>query len=154
MGNRYKPVAIVAGLLFLVSLVAQIINRTTYDKNVNDQENVTLVFLALTGLIMAIAAYWWAVRFALSRVVPDLLLIMVVGCFATVLVNPLLTGISPFHDGAGDFFERIWIFFGIGLGGAVFGWLIAVALGLDHRAKALKRFAATATAKPRRVVRR
>jgi membrane associated rhomboid family serine protease len=154
MGNRYKPIAIVAGLLFLVSLVTQIINRTTYDKNVNDQENVTLVFLAVLGVVMAIVSYRWTIRFALSRVVPDMLLIVVFGCIATVLINPLLTGISPFHDGAGDFFERIWIYFGIGLGGAVFGWLVALALGRDHRAQALKRFTATATARPRKVVRR
>jgi membrane-associated HD superfamily phosphohydrolase len=154
MRNRYKPVALVAGLLVLMSLVVQIINRTAYHKNDNDQENVTLVLLFVTALVMVIASYWWSVRFPLGQVVPELLLILAIGCVAIVVIDPLVTAISPFASGAGDFFEKIWIYLGFTIGGSVLGWLIALALGRDYRGKALARYAKTVTSKPHRVVRR
>ncbi|HEY1489265.1 MAG TPA: hypothetical protein VGF84_24380 [Micromonosporaceae bacterium] len=164
MGSRYKPIAIVAGLLFLTGAVGALISSGPLTTS-SGQTTAGLVVFILIGLVMCVTAYLWAVRYPLHRVVPDLGLMIVFSCVASILLLPLIGnitakgkwrwgGANPFAGGAGLFFDKIWLYLGCTLVGAVIGWLISIALGKDYRSKALKNFTATASAKPRRVVRR
>jgi len=154
MRDRYKPVAMVAGLLVLMGIAMHVIMQVGFKKNTNDQENVVIVVLIGVAVVMIICSYVWSVRHPIAHVVPELLLVVAIGCIGTVVIAPLFVAVSPFHDGAGDFFEQIWIYLGVGLGASLLGWLVALAVGQDYRAKQLKRFAATVSSKPHRPVRR
>jgi hypothetical protein len=103
---------------------------------------------------MAVAAWIWARRYPMSRVTPDLAVAIVVGCLLTVLVGPFAKGSVPFREGAGFFFGEIWMYLAFTGGGAILGLLVLIMLGMDYRSQALKRYAETRMAKPRRVVRR
>jgi hypothetical protein len=154
MRNRYKPIAIVAGVLFLINLIVRLLGHTVFHKSDNDQITSGIVFIVAIAVIMAVAAYWWSVRYPMARTLPELGLILAVACLASVLIGPFAAASYPFREGAGLFFSEVWHFLGFGIGGAVFGLLIAMAFGQDYRAKALKRYSETAMARPRRVVRR
>jgi hypothetical protein len=54
----------------------------------------------------------------------------------------------------GLFFGEIWRYLGYTAAGVVLGMLILMALGLDSRSQALKRYSEVRAARPRRVVRR
>jgi predicted acyltransferase len=164
MGNRYKPIAIVAGLLFLIGAVGGLLGSGAFT-SVSGASRTGLTVFILIGLVMCVAAYWWAIRFPIHRVVPDLGLIIAFSCLASILLLPLIENItakgkwkwgpaSPFYGGAGLFFDKIWLYLACTLLGALIGWLISIAVGKDYRTKALKHYTAAATAKPRRVVRR
>jgi len=152
--ERYKPVVVLTGLLFVVDLVCSLFARDVFRHSDGAQSVAGLVLWALIALIMCVAAFWFSVRFPLARAVPELLLSLAIACVLSVIVVPLLHASNPFGSGAGFFFFEIWIFLGLGLGGSLLGWLIAIALGKDYRSRALAQFSRTVTAKPRKVVRR
>jgi hypothetical protein len=152
--ERYKPIVIVSGLLFAVDLICSLFATSVFKHSDRAQSDAGYTLWAAIAVIMLVAAYWWSTRFPAGRVVPDLLLALACACVLSVLLVPLFHASDPFGSGAGFFFLEIWIFLGLGIGGGLLGWLIAVALGRDYRSKALARFTKTATAKPRRVVRR
>jgi hypothetical protein len=152
--DRYKPIVVVIGLLFVVDIVCSLFAADVFKHSDSAQSNAGLALWIAIAVIMFVAAYWWSIRFPVSRVVAELLLVLAISCVLSVLIVPLFHGSSPFGSGAGFFFLEIWIFMGLGIGGAVLGWLTTIALGRDYRAKALARFTKVATAKPRRVVRR
>jgi len=152
--GRYKPVAVLTGLLFVVDLVCSLFARDVFKHSDSAQSIAGLVLWVLIAVIMCAAAIWWSVRFPMARAVPDLLLALAVSCVLSVLVVPLLHGSNPFGSGAGFFFFEIWIFLGLGLGGALLGWLLTVAAGKDYRSKALANYTRTVAARPRRVVKR
>ena len=72
MWDRYKPVIVVAGVIFLANVIVRILGVTVYQKSDNGQINSGLVFLAAIAVIMAVAAYWWSVRYPMSRALPEL----------------------------------------------------------------------------------
>ncbi len=161
MWQRYKPVAIVAGLLFVVSSAAELVAGKAV--TVGGWSGGS--GLLLVGLIMLVATYRWARDLPLVRVVPDVLLSVTLACLLYVLLSQFYVQITaktkfkwalaePFTGGAGSFFAKVWLFYGAGLVGALVGWMIAVALGQDQRAKALKQFTKTVSARPHRPVRR
>ncbi len=164
MKDRNKQVAIVAGVLFLIAAIGGLLGSGAF-KSASAQWKTGYVVFLLIAVVMLAATYWWALRYPLARVVPDVLLSVAIACVVSILLVPLIESTTakgkwhgslanPFAGGAGIFFDKIWFFLGCGLAGAAAGWLIAVALGQDYRAKGLKRYAQTVSAKPRRVVRR
>lgn len=154
MNDRYKPIAIVAGVLFLIDAVARFLVRIFWSHHESTQTVIGFIVLGLVAVVMAVAAYRWTVRWPSSRALPELGLVLLVACVASVVIGPLAGASYPFREGAGDFFHQVWIYLAIGGTGGVLGILAAMAVGRDHRAQALKRFARTQAAKPRRVVRR
>lgn len=165
MWDRYKPVAVAAGLIFLANVIVRILGITVYRKSDNGQINSGLVFLAAIAVIMIVAAYWWSVRYPASRALPDLGLVLLSATIACIMIGPLISGglsrlhgpkvpLNPFDGGAGIFFSEIWHLLGIGIAGGVIGLLAAMAIGKDYRAQQLKRYTKTVTAKPHRPVRR
>jgi hypothetical protein len=154
MRDRWQPVGIVAGILFAINAVIRFIVWQVAPKNDNKQIAFGLVGLGLVGLVMAVAGYRWGRRYPLDRVVADLAVAVCVACLLTVVVGPFAGGTAPFKEGAGMFFAEVWHYLAFAGGGAVLGFLVLMALGRDYRAEALKRYAETRRAKPRRVVRR
>jgi hypothetical protein len=162
MWERYKPPVIVAGVLFLVCVIGGLLGTGVL---FNHGGWTGLSVIILIAVIMAVAAFLWSQAHPLARVVPDVLLTTTIACFFTVALVPLISEVAakghwkwgptnPFASGAGEFFSRIWVFYGCALAGAVLGWMITVALGTDYRSKALKRYTQTVSTRPHRSVRR
>ncbi|TMM37580.1 MAG: hypothetical protein E6F99_11895 [Actinobacteria bacterium] len=154
MRDRWQPVGILAGVLFAINAVVRLIVWQVGPKSDSKQITVGFVGLALVGLVMAGAGWRWGRRYPMSRVTPDLCVAVAVACLLTVLVGPFFGGTRPFKEGAGLFFAEIWHYLAFAGGGAILGLLVLMALGRDYRAEALKRYAKTRAAKPRKVVRR
>jgi hypothetical protein len=153
MNERYKPF-VVAGGLFALAVVGRFVVWVAFRHDDSKQTVVGVIVEVIIALTMAIAAYLWVCRFPMSRALGDLGLIWVLACLSTVLIAPLAGGSSPFADGAGDFFNGIWLYAAVGGGGAVLGIIAAMAVGKDYRSQALKRYAQAAAARPHRSVKR
>lgn len=153
MSERYKPF-VVAGGLFLLAAAGRFVVWAAFRHNDSKQSVVGVIVEVIIGVTMAAAAYRWVCKFPMSRALGDLGLIWLVACLSTVLIAPLAGGTYPFVNGAGDFFNGIWLYAAIGGGGAVLGIIAAIAMGKDYRSEALKRYERAAAARPRRSVRR
>lgn len=153
MNERFKPF-VVAGALFLVSVIGRFVVWAAFRHDKDQQATIGVIVMVVIGLTMAVSAYRWVRRFPMSRALGDLGLIWVVACLSTVLIAPLAGGSYPFHDGAGDFFQGIWLYAAVGAVGGVLGIITVIAVGQDHRAQALKRYAESAAARPHRSIRR
>ena len=154
MRDRWQPVGIIAGVLFLINAVVRFIAWQLAPKSDAKQVTFGLVGFGLVALVLAIAGYRWGRRYPMPRVGADLAVAISVACLLTVLVGPFAGGTVPFKEGAGLFFAEIWHYLAFAGGGAVLGLLVLMALGRDYRAEALKRYAENRLTKPRRVVRR
>jgi hypothetical protein len=154
MRDRWLPVGILAGVLFAINAVIRLIVWQFVTKSDTKQIALGFVGLGLVALVMGAAGYRWGRRYPMSRVGPDLSTGVVAACALTVLVGPFAGGTLPFKEGAGFFFGEIWQYLAFAGGGAILGLLVLIALGKDYRSQALKRYAETKMAKPRRVVRR
>jgi hypothetical protein len=154
MRDRWQPVGILAGVLFAINAVIRFIVWQLGQKSDTRQITLGLVGLGAVALIMAGAGWRWARRYPMNRVIPDLAVAISVACLLTVLVGPFAGGSAPFREGAGFFFGEVWQYLAAAGGGAVLGMLVLIAVGKDYRSQALKRYAETKLAKPRRTVRR
>jgi hypothetical protein len=154
MKDRWLPVGVLTGVLFLVNVVCRFVVWQFAPKNDKTQITLGLIGLGLVGVILGVAGYWWARRYPMARVSQDLGAVISVGCLLTVLVGPFAGGSVPFREGAGVFFGEVWQYLGFAGGGTLLGLLVAIMLGQDYRSKALKRYTEMKLAKPRRVVRR
>jgi hypothetical protein len=165
--DRYKPIALFAGILIVANAIATILTWHRFGLSDGTWGNVDLAYLCLVVVVMAVATYWWTVRYPSSRASADIGLILLITGVVMALIMPYLGHVhflhhhhyvsfstSPFVGGAGDFFERIWIYLAASLAGIIMGSLTAMALGRDYRAKQLKRFAQQKMARPVRTVRR
>ncbi|WP_433115346.1 hypothetical protein [Micromonospora sp. CA-246542] len=154
MDRRWRDVGVLAGALFAVNVVARLITRFGFDSDDAAADRVTLVMFVVIGLTLAVVAFRWGRARPLAVWAGDVTVVVLIAMALTVLVGPLLVGHSPFAGGAGTFFAQIWLYLlATGLG-ALGGYLVATALGLDYRSQQLKRYAEVKAAKPRRVVRR
>jgi hypothetical protein len=154
MKDRWLPVAVVAGVLFAVNAIARWIVWLVASKSDTKQIVIGLVVFGVVGIVMIWTGVRWGRRYPMSRVVPDLFVIVVASCLLSVVVGPLAGGSLPFREGIGLFLGEIWRYVIYAIGGAVLGLLVLTMLGLDYRSQALKRYAELKQAKPRRVVRR
>ena len=108
----------------------------------------------LIAAVMIGAAYWWARKHPMSRVLADLAIAIAVACLLSVLIGPFAAGSRPLKEGHSFFIAQIWQYLAIAAGGAVFGLLIVMTFGQDWKSQAYKRYTETVRAKPRKVVRR
>jgi hypothetical protein len=154
MRERWTPVAVVAGVLLGVNALGRITARLAASGSDRNQIRIGLGTLALIALIMIVIGYRWAIRYRSSRVAVDVAVAVFAGCLASILVGPFVVGSWPFREGAKLVLAQLWQYPAVGIGGAVFGFLIATALGRDHKSRAWQRYAETVRARPRRVVRR
>jgi hypothetical protein len=145
---------VIAGVLFVTNVIARWVVRLFTADNDKRTTEIGLVSLGVVAVVMAVAAYWWARRHPMPRVVADLAVAAIAGCLLSVLLGPPLAGSAPFRDGIDFFVGQVWHYLAVAAGGAVFGLLVVMALGLDYKSQSWKRYAEQMKAKPRRVVRR
>ncbi len=154
MRDRWVPVGVLAGALFAINAIARLVVWLTASGSAAKQTTIGLIAVFAVAAAMIVAAYWWAVRHPMPRVLGDLAVALAGGCLLSVLIGPFAGGSAPFREGSAFFIAEIWHYLLIGAGGAVLGLLIVIAVGRDHKSQALKRYAQSKLAKPRRVVRR
>lgn len=154
MRDRWLPVGVLAAVLFVINVVARLVIRFGFDGDAEIEDRVSLGMFAAIGLILATVAFRWGRRYPAGRWGADVGAAALVGMALTIVIGPFLSGSYPFANGAGEFFSQIWLYAGFTGGGALVGYLVLTAFGLDHRSQSLKRYAETVQAKPRRVVRR
>jgi hypothetical protein len=154
MKDRWLPVGVLAGVLFVINAICRFVVWQVVPKNDSKQIVIGVLAVGAVSLVMVVAAYRWAVRYPMSRVIPELAIAAISGCLLSVLVGPFAGGSRPLREGSAFFVGEIWQYLAFAGGGAVLGLLIVIMLGRDYRSQALKRFAETKLAKPRRVVRR
>lgn len=155
MRERWQAAGVLAGVLFMVNVVARLIIRFGFDgDDTTAADRVSLGMFAVIGAILAALTFVWARRRPAAEWGTDIAAAVGVALVVTILVGPLLVGENPFGGGAGTFFAQIWLYFAATGIGVLLGYLLAVALGLDHRSQALKRYAELKAAKPHKSVRR
>jgi hypothetical protein len=154
MRQRWVPVAVLAAVLFAINMVARLVVRIGFDRNETVEDRASLVMFAVIGALLAVVAFVSARRHPVGRWAGDLVAAVLPAMLLTILVGPFISGGQPFAGGAGEFFSQVWLYSGFALGGALLGFWVAIALGLDYRSQTLKRFEQSKLAKPRRVVRR
>lgn len=152
--QRWQPVGILAGGLLLVNILARLIVRVAAGKDADKQAWVGAIAFLAVGAVLIGAAYWWARLHPMPRVVGDLLVAAAVGCLLSALIGPFVSAGPPFAGGFGGFLQRFLTYLTVCGLGALFGILAVMTAGQDYRSQALKRYAETIMARPRRVVRR
>jgi hypothetical protein len=152
--QRWLPVGILAGALFVANVVARWLVKLFTSHDDGKTTAIGLAALILVAVVMAAAAFRWARLHPTPRVLGDLAVGALAGCLLSVLVAPLLVGTTPLRDGADFFINQILYFLAMAAGGTVFGLLVVMALGQDYKSQAWKRYAEQIRSKPRRVVRR
>ncbi|WP_238010175.1 hypothetical protein KZZ52_05290 [Dactylosporangium sp. AC04546] len=154
MKERWLPVGLIAGALFLVNVIARLVVR--FGAGSDDDKQVTIGLWALfaVGAVMIPVAFWYARRHPMIRVVGDLGIAVVVACLLAVLVGPFVSGVSPFSSGVGLVFRQFFYFVGLSAIGAVLGMLALMTMGMDYKSQSWKRYIERTGAKPRRIVKR
>ncbi|MDR7280843.1 hypothetical protein [Catenuloplanes atrovinosus] len=140
MRNRWLPVGVLAGVLFLINVIARLISRFAFDDDPSAQDTVSTVMFLVIGVIIAVQAFRWGRARPLDSWSGDMVAIVTAAMLLTVLVGPFISGDSPFVNGAGAFFAQIWLYLGVTIGGAILGYLLLMALGWDYRSQSLKRY--------------
>ncbi|MEV4136871.1 hypothetical protein AB0J72_32440 [Dactylosporangium sp. NPDC049742] len=154
MKERWLPVGLIAGALFLVNVVARLVVRFAAGNDDDKQVTIGLWALFAVGAVMIPVAFWYGRRHPMLRLVADLGIAVVAACVLAVLVGPFVSGATPFGDGVGLVFRQFFYFVGLSAIGAVLGVLALMTLGWDYRSQSWKRYIDRAGTKPRRIVRR
>lgn len=154
MRERWRPVALLTGTLFLVNVLGRVAVKLWAEDNDDRQIKIGLVAFVVVSLISFAVALRWVPRHPMAEMWGDFVVSFTIACALCVLVGPLTVGDNPFDEGAGIFFRQIWWFYGFALGGAGFGALVIMTMGRDWKSQAWKRYAQQARSRPRRVVRR
>lgn len=155
MRQRWRVAGALAGVLFVVNVVARLIIRVGFDDaDTTAADRVSLGMFVVIGVGLAAVTFVWSRSRPAAEWGADIAAAVGAALALTVLVGPLLVGKNPFGDGAGTFFAQIWLYAAVAGIGVLLGYLLAVALGLDHRSRVLKRYAESKAAKPHKPVRR
>lgn len=127
----------------LALVVANLIGRAIAVRVYDEAQAMTAVFdavatttyLAMVAVALT-AGIWWGVRRRRQEIVPELLPVFVITTLLAVLVNPVLAGDAyPTLDGV---FSQVLLYFVSLATGAFIGYLIVMALGVDHYGRELK----------------
>jgi len=154
MRKRWLPVGVLAGVLFVVNVVARLVTRFGFDSDAEAEDRMSLAMFAVIGLLLAGVAFVVGRRHPISRWAPDVAVAVLIAMLLTIIVGPFVSGSTPFAGGAGTFFSQVGLYAAFTAGGTLFGYLVLTAFGLDYRSQALKRFAEEKMTRPRRVARR
>jgi hypothetical protein len=136
---RWARIGAVALALFVVNLAGRLAAKI-----VDGADNETIagwVTLGTIFLIFAVLAVVWGRGRPAAAVCFDLGMAAVAGCLLSVLLGPLVFGLDPFANGPGAFFEQIWWYAALAIGGTGLGLMIITTLGVDYKSKQLKLYA-------------
>lgn len=125
--------------LIAANLVGRIIAVRIYDEAevVTDAFDLvaTATYLSMVGVAL-VAGVWWGVRRRRQEIVPELLPVFVATTLFSVLVNPVIARDDyPTLDAV---FSQVLLYFVSLVVGAFVGYLIVMALGVDHYGRELK----------------
>jgi hypothetical protein len=137
--TQWGRIVVLAAALFAVNLLGRLAART-----VDGDEQQTIagwITLGVLAAIFAVLAILWGRTRPIGPICFELGMAAVIGCLLSVLVGPLVFGLDPFANGAGDFFAQIFWYAGLAAVGTGLGLVIIIALGVDYRAKQLRRYA-------------
>jgi hypothetical protein len=141
MWTRWRPILLMAAGFFAITVIARLLSRFVADNNDKVETRIGYVAFGAVAVLAAALAVYWGRRHPASQVILDLGGAILIACLLSVLIGPFISGDKPFASGAGSFFAQIWAYCGVGFGGGLLGLLGLIALGLDHRSQALKRYA-------------
>ncbi|MCH7231739.1 hypothetical protein L0U85_12880 [Glycomyces sp. L485] len=121
--------------LIVANLVGRTVARSAEETTVVDELIGVYTFGAMAAVAIA-AGIWWGVRRRRQEITPELLPVFVVTTLFSVLVNPVIARVDyPELDGV---FSQTVIYFALlALSGWV-GYLIVMAIGVDHYGRELK----------------
>lgn len=153
MKERWLPVGVVAGVLFVVNIVARLVVRIAAGSDEGKQTKIGLIAFVAVGVVVLAAAVWWSRRFLMPRVVGDLAMAVLAACVLSVLVGPFISSGEPFGGGAGYVIAQFFTYLVVCAAGGLFGVVGVMVAGADRKSQAWKRYAETIQAKPSRVVR-
>jgi predicted permease len=151
--QRWLPVGLLAAGLFATNVVARVVVRLAAH-NEKSQTRIGLIAMIAVAVVMVGAAFWWARRLPIPRVLADLGVAVGVGCLLSVLIGPFAGGSTPLKEGVDFFVAQIVQYLVISAAGVLFGLLLVMAFGQDWKSQQWKRYAETVKSKPRRVARR
>jgi hypothetical protein len=154
MKERWLPVGLLAGVLFVVNLIARLVVRIAAGSDDNKQVTIGLWALFTVGAVLIPVAYWWARRWPLPRVIGDVAVAVAVACLLAVLIGPLVSGATPLSGGVGLAIRQFFYYAAVSGAGTLIGILAVMTAGQDYKSQAWKRYAQRVNAKPRKVVRR
>ena len=152
--QRWFRIVALAVALFAINVVARLVIRFGFDGGDRVQGTASIAMFTVIALVLAVLTFIRAQRVKPGDWLPDIGFGALGGMALTVLAGPFISGISPFANGAGDFFAQIWLYGACAIAGVLLGYWTAVMLGRDYRSRALKAFAAAQATRPRRPVRR
>lgn len=134
--DRWVPVAVVAGALLGLNIVARLVARFALSEGQDDREFV-VGLLSLGGMVltMGVAGFLWARRHTAVRILEDLTIAGLAGALLAVLVGPFVSGDTPFGNGAGFWFAQLGLCAAVLIVGAFGGIFIAIMLGMDPRSR-------------------
>ena len=141
MKQRWLPVGVLAGTLFVVNIVARLVVRLAAGKDDGKQFWVGAVALAAVALVMLVAAVYWMRRHQTPRVVGELVLGGFVGGLLSSLIGPLISSGEAFPDGAGGVIADLFYYLVVCGFGAFLGGLGIMIAGLDYKSQSWKRYA-------------
>jgi hypothetical protein len=153
MRSRWLPIGIVALALFAVNLAARLITYRGHFAKESQQMTIAIVAVSAVGILLVVAAGWWAVRFPLGRLVADLGAAVGLAAILSITVGPYVGGSTPFANGLGYFVGQFMLFLGLAAVGTLLGFLGVVAMGKDWKSRGLRRYEQNYRAKPHRTVR-
>lgn len=137
--SRWGRIGALAIVLFALNVAGRWAARI-----VEDEDNQVIAGLVTLGVITAIflvLAAIWGRRRPFAAVCFELGIAGLAGCLLSVLVGPFLAGATPFANGPGAFFEQIWWYAALGIGGTGLGLMIITTLGIDYKSRQLKQYA-------------
>lgn len=151
--HRLVPVAVVALALLAVNVIGRLVVLLAGVKADNKLLLASLYSMLAMAVLAGLAGFRWARRYETARVVGEVGFAVVLGSLLTVLVGPLVVGMSPFHGGFNAFLELLGLCFAITALGAAIGALLVLAIGQDRTSRAWRYQAESYRAKPRRPAR-
>jgi hypothetical protein len=131
--ERVRRIAVLAGLLVVVNVVARLVARFALPAG-TDPFIVGAWSLLAMVLAVAVAAFLWTRRRRVPAVVGDLFFVILATSLLVTLVGPFVSGDPAF--GVGSVIELFALCSGLLVVGSAAGLLTAVALGLDPTSRA------------------
>jgi hypothetical protein len=152
--DRWLPVGIVTGVLFVVNIIVRLVVRVTAesDPHSDDQTWIGAIAMVAVAVVVLVAAVRWARRYPMPRVVGELALGVAVGCLLSALVGPFASSGDPFGGGVGHVLTQLFLYLVICALGGLFGVLGVMVAGADYKSQSWKRYAETLKTRPRRPV--
>jgi len=150
--QRWLPVGVLVGLLFVTNVVGRVLAKHAFTKD-SSQITVGLLAFGSVALVLIGAGFLWARRHSTPRVIADLGAAAGASCALALVLGPYLVGDRPFAGGLGTFLLLVVYFLALAGFGGFFGVLLTMAFGKDRKSQAWKRYGESVRAKPRRVAR-